>query len=1000
MSVVNYAVEIYTSTSLTWWEYGIVDGVFRFITGRPGLDGTAHAGIHGPNEIDINGVDVSNQWMPVRWFENFLLKEFCTTSPSRSIDITSCGSYSTDTQFSFQIKNDDKFWKFISDNTVNLTGCRVVLYVSIDGIFYQVSRGRITNNPYTETDYTFDVDDDATLIHKTIPPKSVTIEKYPAVLDALGNTTSPVETENVVVPVVFGNVPYTKIVKTQGTNNFIPLNVINGKTSPLAAASNYHVIDPAKGTFRLELITSGYFFEADELKGLYVSVATGSGANTDLMYKITSSLQSLNPDPSHSGYSMTEIYMETPLLNSDGETLTAAWTSGSAYSVKVTGQRTPVTTYSTTWWFKISSFEIKTEVSNYSTTLFLINGKVPVWGWDSDTKKYINLGGSVSTTDGSSIKLISNSASTSGEVVRFETIDIPMVEFGLQDIKDPNTGPINIIESYGDPSDIVLMTDSSRLTSKTMHTNASGFGGTRVGSIYAKYTPTSLPTAYDAYYFCVDFDLLNRDPAKEWRINWVQWITTDIYGLCETRSQPVEPFYPNLFGLPDQPNGNKANCCPNEALAELGTDTTCIFGVQASTNTLKAWKHYFKIVTSPHDPLTSPQVGSIMLRMGFDNGFTPSSHVTQLKIKEITVVGERSISTVSEDVYTRTYGENTGANFSNSVYYTFKHILEDYDGIPSSLIDYGNLYDYRYDWNVGRTLTEQRNSVDYLNELASQSFVGMFTTRTGKRGLRAFTNFDEPTVSTGTGKSPYHNMSLIIRDSIDNFQKTDISQLYNSFNIKYQQDPGTNEFLKSLNVSKLGRTSGGALEVFPGVTDVDANGNLLWPQYFSGLDQYAESKILWDKCQYSYTVNSALKQAQNDTSELLWYVDAKDFDYGTPGWGSGLLSSAYFFLKLLIQWSTLQKYSVSYSIPLTPNTIDTELLDVIEFTDTFYTNSLAHHGWITSVEVDPASSQINLTALLWPADILGDDLIIEGDHQANTIVEGDHQADTIVETGV
>jgi hypothetical protein len=183
-----------------------------------------------------------------------------------------------------------------------------------------------------------------------------------------------------------------------------------------------------------------------------------------------------------------------------------------------------------------------------------------------------------------------------------------------------------------------------------------------------------------------------------------------------------------------------------------------------------------------------------------------------------------------------------------------------------------------------------------------------------------------------------------------------------------------------------------------------------WYEYFGGLIgdpsnsaiNYADSKDIWDKCRASFVTNQSVKQAQNDISQLVWFIDTFLFNGGSDTWGHGTQSSAYLFLQLLAQWTTLQKYIVKYRIPIDPTTVETELLDVVTFSDVIYTADEIIPGIIIHVEPDPSTDQLVISTILKPSVVQGYNLIIERGPLLNTdtITEGDHQTDTITEIGV
>ena len=338
--------------------------------------------------------------------------------------------------------------------------------------------------------------------------------------------------------------------------------------------------------------------------------------------------------------------------------------------------------------------------------------------------------------------------------------------------------------------------------------------------------------------------------------------------------------------------------------------------------------------------------------------------------------------------YTEGASHNTqGQYLANSVHGAFMHILEDYDQIPHNMIDYGMGTEYWLQsnrrltdsmgspgdgcWMVGRTLTEQKNSSDYLNELCCQSCTGLFQNRHGQRALRAFQAYGY-SYTTGPGKSPNHDNILIIDGSITEFVKTDWSQTYNSFNLRYSYDPGLKDFTKFFKITHVDDDRG-----FP--TETSDAYNRDWTTYCSGSGlTYTYAAYFWNACHYQWTLNKTVKLASSDVSDLYWFIDSVDYN-PLDDTSSGQYSSAYQLLKILIGdpnhqwstntysgWATTQKDIVTYSIPINANTYGTEIFDVISFTDSIYTNGNYRTGWIMSIETNAAEDQYIIKSVLLP----------------------------------
>jgi hypothetical protein len=304
--------------------------------------------------------------------------------------------------------------------------------------------------------------------------------------------------------------------------------------------------------------------------------------------------------------------------------------------------------------------------------------------------------------------------------------------------------------------------------------------------------------------------------------------------------------------------------------------------------------------------------------------------------------------------------------------------MEDYDGIPPAFIDYGDLPTNRdVGWPVSRTLTDQKISADYLNELCQHSFVAMFSGRTGKRTLRTLSVTGSLTPTTGPGKTSRHDESLIIVGSLGNYAKTDVSSLFNCFYIQYAYDPGSQQYARGFNVNSLLIGPGATFPAYD-TLNPDGSGNPYWWAFFSGLQVsatdttvgYSDALAIWTLCQNAFTLNQCSKPVQGDISELPWFTDSLIYDPSDTS-GSGVNSPAYKLLKMLAEWSTVQKETINYCIPLNSATIQTEIMDIVEFVDTLLTNTATRDGWISGMEYDCANDQIKITLTLQPLTLAG-----------------------------
>lgn len=139
------------------------------------------------------------------------------------------------------------------------------------------------------------------------------------------------------------------------------------------------------------------------------------------------------------------------------------------------------------------------------------------------------------------------------------------------------------------------------------------------------------------------------------------------------------------------------------------------------------------------------------------------------------------------------------------IYNIIRHILETYDGISSDDIDYTNMATTRAGWKAGRQITEQKSSAEYLDELAQQSFLSIYPTRKGKRGVKAWRE-DTTVISThGDAPAEYNYIMMDINTGkplIYKFERDSLSRIYNEFKLNYDWNPGSGRYNKSIYITK------------------------------------------------------------------------------------------------------------------------------------------------------------------------------------------------------
>jgi len=168
MSKINYAIEINTGGAFNNSLIGHTsDGYFRWITGRPGYDGTPTYPVW---EDDSNNTHV--------WYEGMIV-EGSMSNPSSTIDIIKSGKYGTTSSFNFSVENTNKIWNILLAQEVYLPNKAVQLYAVIDNKFWYAWPGIISNDPYTETNFNIQCASNYRTIHKNFPNTVITSVLYP-----------------------------------------------------------------------------------------------------------------------------------------------------------------------------------------------------------------------------------------------------------------------------------------------------------------------------------------------------------------------------------------------------------------------------------------------------------------------------------------------------------------------------------------------------------------------------------------------------------------------------------------------------------------------------------------------------------------------------------------------------------------------------------------------------------------------------------------------------
>lgn len=494
------------------------------------------------------------------------------------------------------------------------------------------------------------------------------------------------------------------------------------------------------------------------------------------------------------------------------------------------------------------------------------------------------------------------------------------------------------------------------------------------------FPPEHVDEDYDDLFIGVDFDIDCTEKVKV----LIGLDILDAYGNLIVENFPTfcaytEPRYPNqiVFPISEVPKEKKwtlnmlnSQFYDNGGVTESGYESDWAYSyedeITGDTTTLKSMMMLDKDITDALKDRFSSNIIRLTFTIMSSSGEVKGAKFSgTFKIKQIGFVGIKSMSILNDTFYARIKGEKVDGESTSNVYRTFQHILESYDGIPSTDILYNNLPDSRSNWPVGRQITDRKDSFQYLSELCSHTLVSIYPTRTGKRGLKAWR--DDTTIKATLSEED------IIRNSYTFWKNTEMSSIYNDFRLEYNENPATGKFFNSIIVTNTDQAA------FPAADEMLTNPSVAkWKTYVGGLPDncYTDAKQIWEVCQGGYERAAAIQQAPADISKLYWFNSSATFS-GLDAKGVSTSDSSYKFLKELIAWTTRQKTLTQFSLPVTGDNIRLELLDYINISDLIYSDDEIRVGWIVAVEVNTTNDTIGITCMLDVEEDREDNLIIE-----------------------
>jgi hypothetical protein len=1030
---IQYAIEITTdSTTVTSATWGIVNGIFRYITGRPGYNAVGQT---YPLWEDLT----ENQYV---WYEGFLLRDELS-NPNRSVDISMTGEYGTNSGFTFSFLNTSMIWKYLEDNSIYLTNRSVKFYTVIGGTFIQCWDGVIEDTARDEAGFHVRCTDSYRVNHKYLPKNLITKTNLSDVED---------QDQGEAVPIVFGDANYVKlrsikdlinepILLSYGSKYSVYRSIVTG--FKVAAISGYSFetrdgYQTSTNSVQVRIFTNYKSFAENELVDKYLHVKSGDTTGSDNLMddeiirvignQATNTTAVVKGVRGPDYWYETILYLAEPLVgvlpedftyNEQGEEETTFAYIGhddyrADYNIIKGGN-------DKCWWIELLTVTNELVVSDGELNSFVRNarGEVQLFAYDKDNNRYYDIGDLIDsiTTDSEGrtvIKLLNNALTYSGEIkvitgipitdARFVGSSKDWEPFIFDQVGDAN----NSIKKNPWATNVPMIYSIDPVPDNSFIEEAFVELELDIDGTYDLSKYEDVAVGFDIETYVYDSVVA---PAANLAIEiYYQVKVIDVYGnpikFFEGDDSDPDAVWKTILLESDPLQVTQVNdtaytyrFLPKDYYRNSGYNynTTSIYQttqtIDSESRTVSSW-------------LTLPSEYNDLVKKGVAKSIRLSVHCRYanaittrytLKLYQVAIFGKKTVESTNGDLYTVVEGVKGSDGLpTNNVYKVFKYMFEDNDGIPASDIDYDNVDTTRNTWWCGRQITDYKNTFDYINELAKQSFVAIYPMRDGKRRLTAWREAMDRTAET-------HNEANIVRDSIRSWGKTNLNQVYNNFYLRYSWDIGFKKFLRSMFVAKIDQTT------FPAeATITDASVGNDWMQYVGGLPDgtYPDALDLWDVCHKSYlrdkTVSPLLPRALAD---LYWYFDITISNIFTV-LGRGTDNSAFKFLKNACEWLTRQKEYVTYSIPMTEdNLINIELMNRVSFTDKIYTDDIADEGWITKVEYDTKKDQINVTVMFAPKEeqsFGGDGMIVERGINLNfdTVIEQTTNTNIVIETGV
>jgi hypothetical protein len=278
---------------------------------------------------------------------------------------------------------------------------------------------------------------------------------------------------------------------------------------------------------------------------------------------------------------------------------------------------------------------------------------------------------------------------------------------------------------------------------------------------------------------------------------------------------------------------------------------------------------------------------------------------------------------------------------------------------------------------IGSQIIEQKNTKEYIEELARHAFMGITPARNGKRRIKLLHSYGEPVMIFGPDN--------VLDGSVESALVTDMDRIYTGVEIKYDWNPETDDYRKILFVRSTDKYIDD--NSFPGSTEPDDDGILKWTKYVGGVSNYGLAKSLWSMFGRGY-----LKTRHSN----VYRMESKWFQNNSRIGFQSLIGDSVFMLAHRIgTWLAYPRVRYTFTIPISADALKLQLLDTIWFRDTLRTGNLFFQCTTEELQLNPAENQITVTA---SRRIVDQGFTEEGDMVRNSIEELAEATDRILES--